>query len=82
MIESSNGVQYLIRNETIVVFKENNMKRHYETRHFQNYSKYPGSLKIEKFEALNHELKLQQFSFTKVNNQQEAATRSSHRVAV
>ena len=51
-IKSSNKTPCLICNETIAVLKEYNIKRHYETKHFQNYSKYTGSLRTQKFEAL------------------------------
>ena len=82
VIESSNKALCLICNESIAVFKEYSIKRHYETKHFQNYSKYTGSLRTEKFEAMKHGLKSQQSSFTKLKTEQEAATRASFRVAL
>ena len=42
LIESGNKKLCLICNETIADLKEYNIKRHYETKHFQNYSKYTG----------------------------------------
>jgi hypothetical protein len=71
----------LICNERISVLKEYNIKGHYETKHFQNYSKYTGSLRTEKFEAMNRGLEWQQSSFTKPKTGQEAATPASFRVA-
>lgn len=82
VIESSKKALCLICNETIAVLNEYNIKRHYETKHFQNYSKYTGSLRTEKFEALKRGLKSQQSSFTKLKTEQEAATRASFRVAL
>ncbi|UYV69372.1 EPM2AIP1 [Cordylochernes scorpioides] len=80
--ESSNKALCLICNESIAVLKEYNMKRHYETKHSQNYSKYTGIVRTEKFEALKRGLKSQQSLFTKVKTEQEAATRASFRVAL
>ncbi|UYV79810.1 EPM2AIP1 [Cordylochernes scorpioides] len=74
VIESSNKALCLICNESIAVLKEYNMKRHYETKHSQNYSKYTGIVRTEKFEALKRGLKSQQSLFTKVKTEQEAAT--------
>ncbi|GFR31129.1 general transcription factor II-I repeat domain-containing protein 2 [Trichonephila clavata] len=82
VIEFSNKALCLICNESIAVLKEYNIKRHYETKHFQNYSKYTGSLRTEKFEAMKRGLKSQQSSFTKLKTEQEAATRASFRVAL
>ncbi|UYV82211.1 EPM2AIP1 [Cordylochernes scorpioides] len=82
VIESSNKALSLICNESIAVLKEYNMKRHYETKHSQNYSKYTGIVRTEKFEALKRGLKSQQSLFTKVKTEQEAATRASFRVAL
>ncbi|UYV80144.1 EPM2AIP1 [Cordylochernes scorpioides] len=82
VIESSNKALCLICNESIAVLKEYNMKRHYETKHYQNYSKYTGIVRTEKFEALKRGLKSQQSLFTKVKTEQEAATRASFRVAL
>lgn len=72
----------MICNESIAVLKEYNIKRQYEIKHFQNYSKYTGSLRTEKFEAMKRGLKSQQSSFTKLKTEQEAATRASFRVAL
>ncbi|UYV72933.1 EPM2AIP1 [Cordylochernes scorpioides] len=82
VIESSNKALCLICNESIAVLKEYNMKRHYETKLSQNYSKYTGIVRTEKFEALKRGLKSQQSLFTKVKTEQEAATRASFRVAL
>ncbi|UYV60154.1 EPM2AIP1 [Cordylochernes scorpioides] len=82
VIESSNKALCLICNESIAVLKEYNMKRHYETKHSQNYSKYTGIVRTEKFEALKCGLKSQQSLFTKVKTEQEAPTRASFRVAL
>ncbi|GFS59140.1 general transcription factor II-I repeat domain-containing protein 2 [Trichonephila inaurata madagascariensis] len=82
VIESSNKALCLICNETIAVLKEYNIKRHYESKHLQNYSKYTGSLRTEQFEALKRGLKSQQSLFTKANTEQESATRASFRVAL
>lgn len=64
----------MICNEIRAVLKQYNIKRHYEKKHFQNYLQYTGCLRIENFEASNLELKLQQYLFTKVSTEQEAAT--------
>ncbi|GFY78348.1 general transcription factor II-I repeat domain-containing protein 2 [Trichonephila inaurata madagascariensis] len=82
VIESSNKALCLIFNETIAVLKEYNIKRQYESKHLQNYSKYTGSLQMEQFEALKRGLKSQQSLFTKTNTEQESATRASFRVAL
>ncbi|UYV82063.1 EPM2AIP1 [Cordylochernes scorpioides] len=82
VIESSNKALCLICNESIAVLKEYNMKRHYETKHSQNYSKYTGIVRTEKIKALKRGLKSQQSLFTKFKTEQEAATRASFRVAL
>lgn len=81
VIESSNKEMCIICNETISVLKKYNIKRHYETKHSQNYSKFTGSLRLEKYEPLKRGLKSQQLLFKEVNAEQEAATRASFRVA-
>jgi hypothetical protein len=71
----------IICNKTISVLKEYNIKRHYETKHSQNYSKFTGSLRLEKYECLKRGLKCQELLFKKVNAEQAAATRASLREA-
>ncbi|KAK4871623.1 hypothetical protein RN001_015747 [Aquatica leii] len=81
VIESNNKATCLICNVTIAVLKEYNIKRHYETMHSKNYSKFTGSLRSEKFEPMKRGLKSQQFLFKKVNSKQGAAIRASFDVA-
>ncbi|CAG5021719.1 unnamed protein product [Parnassius apollo] len=58
------------------------MKRLYESKPLQNYSKYTGSLRKTKFVALKRGLKSQLSLFTKANTKQESAALASFRVAL
>lgn len=48
VIESSKKVLCMICNENLTVLKEYSVNLHYETEHFQNFSKNRGKLRIEK----------------------------------
>ena len=41
----------LICKETIAVFKEYNVRRHYDTKHKEKYSEFSGKLRLEKVES-------------------------------
>lgn len=81
IIESRNRALCLICNETLAVFKEYNIRRHYETKHSQNYSQFIGKLRLDKLESLKLNLSSQQLLFQKIKHRNEAATRASFRVA-
>lgn len=81
VIESRERALCVICNETISVLKEYNINRHYKTKHSEKYSKFTGTQRLEKLNSLKTAFKSQQLVFKKVNNEQEAATRASIRVA-
>ncbi|KAL7640058.1 UNVERIFIED_CONTAM: hypothetical protein RMT77_009472 [Armadillidium vulgare] len=65
VIESSNKAMRIICNETISVLREYNIKRHYEAKHSQNYSKFTESLRLGKYESLKSDLTSRQLLFKK-----------------
>ena len=61
-IQSKNQVLCLICRNSLAVCKEYNIKRHYDTNHKENYDKYTGKLREDKFS----ELKKKHFRNSKV----------------
>ena len=66
----------LIRNDTIAVLKEYNIRRQYETKHFLEYSKFTGQLCKKKFEKMKKTLLSMHSVFKKKIAENEAATRA------
>ena len=71
----------LVCGDNVAVLKEYNLKRHYETRHEADYSKYENKLHDDKIQELKLMLNKQQTLFYKVNKESEAAVRASYVIA-
>ncbi|UYV77720.1 hypothetical protein LAZ67_15002046, partial [Cordylochernes scorpioides] len=67
----------LICNNAISVPKLYNIKRHYE-QHKSKYDTYEGLMRQEKLKEFKLGMKKQQFMFTKVSQESEAAVRASY----
>lgn len=80
-IEIRNNCVCLICKETVAVFKEFNMKRHYQTKHAEAYDKITGNERSEKLKHLEASLISQQQYFTKARESNENATKASYEVA-
>nr|XP_057931891.1 general transcription factor II-I repeat domain-containing protein 2 [Doryrhamphus excisus] len=78
--EIRNNCVCLICQETVAVFKEFNIKRHYQTKH-ASYDKLTGNERGEKVKQLEAVLTAQQSFFTRVRESNENATKASYEVA-
>lgn len=78
--EIRNNCVCLICQETVAVFKEFNIKRHYQTKH-ANYDKLAGNQRREKLKQLEAVLMAQQRFFTRARESNENATKASYEVA-
>ncbi len=70
----------LICQESLAVFKEYNLRRHFETKHDQ-YGNMGMELWLLKVKELKHKFQLQQNMFTCINNQSEGAVKASFIIA-
>ena len=70
----------LICQETVAVFKEFNIKRHYQTKH-ASYDNLTGNVRREKLKQLEAGLTAQQRFFTRASESNENATKASYEVA-
>jgi len=71
----------LICHEAIAVLKEYNIRRHYQTKHFSQFSSFTGNQRNEKYEDLKRSMSIQQLILTKSVDKNEAATKASFRIA-
>ncbi|XP_060786987.1 general transcription factor II-I repeat domain-containing protein 2-like [Neoarius graeffei] len=71
----------LVCGTNVVVIKEYNIRRHYETKHQDKYKNLDIQQKLEKAEEFKKSLVLQQAMFTKAKSQSEAAVKASFVVA-
>ena len=71
----------LICGANVAVFKEFNLRRHYETKHQDNLKDLNAEQKIQKVEELKKKLTFQQTFFTRAKSQSEAAVKASFIVA-
>jgi hypothetical protein len=72
----------LICNESVAIMKDYNLRRHYETRHNDDFGKFEGRMREDKLASLKKNLAAQQNIFKKVLRQTDAAMRASYEVAV
>lgn len=79
--EIRNNCVCLICQETVAVFKEFNIKRHYQTKH-ANYYQLTGDERGEKLKQLEAVLAAQQRFFTRACESNENATKASCEVAM
>lgn len=77
--EIRNNCVCLICQETVAVFKEFNIKRHYQTKH-ASYDKLNGNERSEKVKQLEAVLTAQQSFFTRARESNENATKASYEV--
>ncbi|XP_077340540.1 general transcription factor II-I repeat domain-containing protein 2-like [Lithobates pipiens] len=78
--EIRNHCVFLICQETVAVYKEFNVKRHYQSRH-STYDKLTGRDRSEKLKQLEAVLMSQQRFFTRARESNENATKASYEVA-
>ena len=71
----------LICSEAISVFKEYNIKRHYDTKHAFSYDKFEGQFREDKVSELKTKLSGQQLIFKNVSLQTESLVKASYAVA-
>ncbi|KAG9278014.1 general transcription factor II-I repeat domain-containing protein 2-like [Astyanax mexicanus] len=71
----------LICQESVAVFKEYNLRRHYESRHKDKFSFLTGQVRTDKIAKLKHELETQQNSFIKQKHLNISSVRASFQVA-
>ncbi|KAJ8873164.1 hypothetical protein PR048_026781 [Dryococelus australis] len=81
VIEKASKVLCMICNELIAVLKEYNIRRHYKTKHDENFDKFKDKVHEHKFETLKCRLCFQQNIFKKHIQESEAVTRVSLRIA-
>ncbi|KAL3968683.1 KRAB domain-containing zinc finger protein [Sarotherodon galilaeus] len=72
----------LICKETVALFKDFNIRRHYETKHAATYNKLTGSERAEKVKQLQAALASQQRFFTRACETHENITKASYEVAM
>ena len=71
----------LICKQRVSVLKEYNLRRHHETRHSDQYSKYTGEERKVKAGDLLAKLTSQQRTLLQPSTEQENATRASYRIS-
>ncbi|CAN7948344.1 unnamed protein product [Ixodes pacificus] len=80
-IQSGEKAACLVCNETVAVLKEYNLRRHYETNHEKQYSKFVGAQRAEKYRSLERGLHSQRAVFSQQTQQNELVTLASYDVA-
>ncbi|XP_078271885.1 general transcription factor II-I repeat domain-containing protein 2 isoform X1 [Rhinoraja longicauda] len=80
--ENRNNCVCLICQEIVAVFKEFNVKRHYETKHANAYDRLTGSDHAEKVNQLHAALASQQRFFSRALESNENITKASYEVAM
>jgi hypothetical protein len=71
----------LICLDTVSVFKECNLKRHYKTKHAEKYEHLQGQIRKDTVSDLRKKLTSQQTSMTKSTNDSEIAMKASYAVS-
>ena len=71
----------LICTEKVAVHKEYNLKRHYTTRHAEEYMKYQGDERSNRFANLKTCLQRQQDFFKKATNESSVAVEASYTIS-
>ena len=79
-VKHRNNPVCLICQETIAVFKEYNIRRHYETKH-KTYSELTGQLRLDKIIKLKANLQSQSSIFTKQVSENEKAVQVSYELS-
>ncbi len=71
----------LICTEKVAVYKEYNVRRHYSTRHAEEYTKYQGDERNNRVANLKKCLLWQQDLFMKTSKEHESAVEASYMVS-
>jgi len=71
----------LICQEAVAVFKEYNLRRHYESRHKDKYDNLQGQMRADKLSKLKSGLLAQQNTFVRQAQLNQSSVRASFRVA-
>ena len=67
--------------DKVAVHKEYNIRRHYSTRHAEEYAKYPGDEREDRVAKLKTCLLRQQDFFKKASKESDAAVKASYVVS-
>jgi hypothetical protein len=67
----------LICRESLAVMKQFNLKRHFDTRHKQDYSRFAGEARENQLKFLKNRLEQQQNSFQKLRVENDAVLSAS-----
>ncbi|XP_067943372.1 general transcription factor II-I repeat domain-containing protein 2-like [Watersipora subatra] len=71
----------LVCGASVAVIKEYNIRRHYETKHYEKYKDLDLKQKLQKVEEMKRSLACRQTLFTKAKSKSEAAVKASFIVA-
>ena len=80
--ESNNNCVCLVCHETISVYKDYNVKRHYETKHASTFDKLSEADCVEKVKQVEHSLATLQQYFKRAQESNESITKASLEVAL
>lgn len=80
-VEHRGSPTCLICTEKVAVHKEYNLKRHYTTRHAEEYAKYQGDERVNRVANLKTYLLRQQNFFKKATKENDAAVEASYVVS-
>jgi hypothetical protein len=80
-VQNQDKAMCLICKDRVSVFKECNMKRHYDARHKEKYDVFQGQVRTDKSKSLQRALLDRQHIFMSRVNKNEAAVRASFHVA-
>ena len=81
-IGSRNNCVCLVCHETVSVYKEYNVKRHYETKHTSTFNKLSEADRAEKAKQLEDSLATQQLYFKQTRESNKSITKASLEVAL
>lgn len=71
----------LVCQESLAVFKEYNIRRHFETKHGEQYANMDMEQRLQKAKDLKRNLQHQQSMFTRISSESEGATKASFIIA-
>jgi hypothetical protein len=80
-VQNKDRAVCLICKDSVSVFKECNMKRHYHARHKEKYDVFQGQVRTDKYNSLQRALLHQQNIFMSRVNENLPAVRASFHVA-
>jgi len=80
--ESNNNCVCLVCHETVSVYKDYNIKRHYETKHASKFDKLSEAERAEKVKQLEVSLGTQQLCFKRAHESNESIAKASLEVAL